>query len=260
MNRMFHLCCYFTLHFTNSQWFTNCNVIDNVHLKKGSDGLKIKAIKKMKKLLFIVLIAVLKIAPAFGQSGWQLKSEKEGVKIYTCEVTGSKVKALKVEAAFNATPAQLVALIMDVNKSPDWVYHVKSAALLKRVSPSELYYYSVVSLPWPLADRDFVAHLTVSQNPVTKVITIDGPAVAGLVPVKPGIIRVGDSRGKWVITLLGNNRINVEYSIHLDPGGGLPAWLVNMFATEGPMNIFRNIKTQLQKPAYKNTELALALD
>jgi hypothetical protein len=29
-----------------------------------------------------------------------------------------------------------------------------------------------------------------------------------------------------------------------------------MFATQGPMQIFRNLKLQLQKPAYKNIALA----
>ncbi|GAA4310475.1 hypothetical protein GCM10023149_05170 [Mucilaginibacter gynuensis] len=59
-----------------------------------------------------------------------------------------------------------------------------------------------------------------------------------------------------MITPLKNGQIKVEYSLHVDPGGALPAWLVNMFATDGPMKIFRNLKLQLQKPAYKNADLA----
>jgi hypothetical protein len=210
----------------------------------------------MKKILIIALLALVKLNPVFGQSDWQLKAEKEGIKIYTSDVAGSKIKALKVEADFNATPSQLVALIMDVNTSPEWVYHVKSCTVVKRISPSELYYYSEVNLPWPVANRDFVAHLKVTQNPDTKVVTIDGPAVEGLVPVKEGIVRVNESKGEWVITPIGADQIKVVYSIHVDPGGSLPSWLVNMFATEGPMKIFKGIRSQLQKPVYKNTEFA----
>jgi hypothetical protein len=214
----------------------------------------------MKRILLIALIIVSSFATVFAQSDWQLKTEKEGIKIYTRDIPGSKIKALKVDATFDATPAQLANLIMDVNSAGDWVYHVKSSILIKRISASELYYYSEVSLPWPLADRDFVAHLTVNQNPETKVVTIDGPAVTGMVPAKAGVIRVNDSKGKWVITPTGNGRVNVEYCIHLDPGGTLPSWLINMFATQGPMNIFRNIKVELQKPAYRNTEMAFAVN
>ncbi|HEY2580670.1 MAG TPA: START domain-containing protein [Mucilaginibacter sp.] len=212
----------------------------------------------MYKILVIALLLISGITSASAQRDWELSTEKDGVRIYTSMVPDSKIKAIKVEGEFNATPSQLVALIMDVNSSAEWVYHVKSSVLVKRVSPSELYYYSEVTLPWPLTNRDFVAHLIVSRNPVTKVVTIDGPAVAGFVPVKEGVIRVIDSKGKWIITPIGPNRIKVEYTIHVDPGGTLPSWLVNTFATEGPLKIFRGIKEQLQKRANRDRDADFA--
>jgi hypothetical protein len=46
--------------------------------------------------------------------------------------------------------------------------------------------------------------------------------------------------------------------LHVDPAGTLPSWLVNMFAAEGPVKIFKAIKVQLQKPVYKSNNLAFA--
>ncbi|HEY9000892.1 MAG TPA: START domain-containing protein [Mucilaginibacter sp.] len=213
-------------------------------------------INRVNKVLFTSLFMVLTVATASAQNDWKLSADKEGIKVYTSIVPDSKIKAVKVECDLNATPSQLVAVVMDVNTATDWVYHVKSAKLIKQVSASELYYYSEVSLPWPAANRDFVAHLTVSKDPSTKIITIDGPAVPGYVPVKKGIVRIDNSSGKWVITPIGTSQVHVQYSIHVDPGGSLPAWLVNIFATDAPLKIFENLKVQLQKPAYKNTTLA----
>jgi len=210
------------------------------------------------KILLVSFLFLLTLSAAFGQTDWKLSTKKDGIKVYTSVMPDSKIKAIKVECELNATQAQLVALVMDVNTATDWVYHVKSVKLIRQVSPNELYYYSEVNLPWPAANRDFVAHLTVSQNPDTKVVTIDGPAVPGFVPAKKGIVRIDNSIGKWIITPLNPGQINVEYSIHVDPGGSLPSWLVNMFATEAPLQIFKNLKLQLQKPTYKNTDLALA--
>ncbi|HWZ04977.1 MAG TPA: START domain-containing protein [Mucilaginibacter sp.] len=212
------------------------------------------------KVLFIALLLVFKLNPLFAQGDWELRTDKEGIKVYTSTVPDSKVKAIKVDAEFDAEASQLVALIMDVNSSAGWVYHTKSATVIKQVSASELYYYSEVNLPWPAANRDFVAHLTVNQNPDTKVITIDGPAVSGMVPVKQGIVRIEHSVGKWVITPVGSDKIKVEYTIHVDPAGSLPSWLVNMFATEGPVKIFKGIRSQLQKPVYRNTDLAFVVN
>jgi hypothetical protein len=213
-------------------------------------------INLVNKVLFVSLVLVLGLNFASAQNDWKLSTEKDGIKVYTSMVSDSKVKAIKVESDLSATSSQLVALIMDVTTAPDWVYHVKSAKLVKQVSPAELYYYSEVSLPWPAANRDFVAHLIASQDPDTKVVTIDGPAVPGFVPIKKGIVRIDHSLGKWVITPTGPDQLHVEYSIHVDPGGSLPAWLVNIFATDAPLQIFRNLKTQIQKPIYKNTAFA----
>ena len=213
-------------------------------------------VNQVNKVFFTSLFMVLIAASASAQNDWKLSADKEGIKVYTSIVPDSKIKAVKVECDLNTTPSQLVAVVMDINTATDWVYHVKSAKLVKQVSPSELYYYSEVSLPWPAANRDFVAHLTVSKDPTTKVVTIDGPAVPGYVPVKKGIVRIDNSFGKWVITSLGSNQVHVQYQIHVDPGGSLPAWLVNLFATDAPLKIFEGLKIQLQKPAYKNTAFA----
>src|SRR6185312_11810474 len=134
-------------------------------------------ISLVNKVFFTSLFMVLTVASASAQNDWKLSVDKEGIKIYTSIVPDSKIKAIKVECDLNTKPSQLVAVVMDINSATDWVYHVKSAKLIKQVSPSELYYYSEVSLPWPVANRDFVAHLTVTRDPVSKVVTIDGPAV-----------------------------------------------------------------------------------
>jgi len=209
----------------------------------------------MYKTLLTSLVLFFIQVNVFGQSTWKLNEEKDGIKIYTSSVPDSRVKAIKVECEIKATESQLVALLMDINSSADWVYHTKTAKVIKQVSPSELYYYSEVSLPWPAANRDFVAHLTVSQNPVTRVVVIDGPAVPNMVPLKKGVVRVNNSKGKWTITPKGFDEVKIEYTLHTDPAGNLPAWMVNMFATEGPLKVFENLKQQIQKPDYKNASL-----
>jgi hypothetical protein len=149
---------------------------------------------------------------------------------------------------------------MDIKGSIDWVYHTKSVNLIKQVSPSELYYYSEVNIPWPLHNRDFIAHIKVTQDPVSKVITVDAPCLADMVPVKDGIVRIEHSVGKWIITPTDNGQVKVEYTLHLDAGGSVPAWLLNMFITQGPTESFIKLKAQLQKPAYKNVKLAYIAD
>jgi hypothetical protein len=197
-----------------------------------------------------IFLLLFKISPAAAQYDWKLKTEKDGIKVYTSLVSGSKFKAIKVEADLDATPSQLVKVLLDVKGCTDWVSHTKSCTLIKQVSPSELYYYSEIDVPWPATNRDFVAHLTVRQNADTKVVTVDGPAVAGFVPVKDDIVRITASKGEWVITPVAKGKIKVLYTLLVDPAGNIPAWLINLLATQGPMNSFQGLKKQLQKPEY----------
>jgi len=210
--------------------------------------------------VIVTAFLVLKLANVSAQANWTLKSENDGIKVYTSTVADSKFKAIKVECELNATSSQLVKVLLDVKNCPEWLYHTKLSTLVKQVSPSELYYYSEINIPWPVQNRDFVAHLTVSQNPETRVITIDGPAVNGMVPVKDGIVRVRSSKGLWVITPLKKNFLKVVYTLQLDPGGNLPAWLVNLFAAEGPMKSFQGLKSQIKKPLYRDAELSFIKD
>jgi len=190
------------------------------------------------------------------QDDWRLKTDKDGIAVYTKLFPDSKFKAIRVDVELDATLSQLVAVILDVNTGAEWVYSTKSSVLLKQVSPSELYYYSEVSIPWPAANRDFIAQLKAVQDPHTKVVTIYGPVFPDYLPEKKDIVRVRHSEGKWVITPVGSHHVKVEYTLRADPGGDLPAWLVNMFVTKGPYESFRKLKEQLKKPVYVNAKLS----
>lgn len=210
-----------------------------------------------RKITFLtVFVLCVAFGRGVGQEDWKLKSDKDGVAIYMRSLPDSKFKAIKVECEVNATLSQLVAVLLDVNTAPEWVYSTKSCILLKQVSPSELYYYSEVSIPWPASNRDFIAHLITVQDPQTKVVTVYGPTAPDLVPVKKDIVRVRRSEGKWVLTPTVRHTVKIVYTLHVDPGGNIPAWLVNMFATKGPSESFKALKLQLQKPAYANVRLS----
>lgn len=195
-----------------------------------------------------------------GQEKWELKSDKNGIFIYTRDLADSKFKAIKVECELDATLSQLVAVLLDVNSGAEWVYSTKSSVLLKQVSPSELYYYSEVKVPWPASNRDFIARLKVVQDSATKIVTVYGPTFPDYIPKKEGIVRVPRAEGRWVITPVARRRVRIVYTLNTDPGGDIPAWLVNLFAAKGPSESFRNLKAQLLKPAYATVSLSFIKD
>lgn len=214
-----------------------------------------------RKTAFIVITLLFSCyLGGYGQDDWELRTEKEGIKVYTRTFSDSKFKAIRVDLDLQATLSQIVALLMDVNAGVRWVYATKSSVLLKQVSPREVVYYSEVKLPWPLANRDFIAQLKVSQDARTKIVTIDGPVVPEYVPLKDGIVRVRKSEGKWIITPMGPHHLKVVYTLRMDPGGDIPAWLFNLFVTKGPTESFRNLQEELKKPVYERARLSYIED
>jgi ribosome-associated toxin RatA of RatAB toxin-antitoxin module len=201
----------------------------------------------------ILLMLQIFVSAGYAQENWKLSVDKGDIKIYTRPMLNSKINAIKVEFSIPVSSGQLVSLIMDVEHSDQWLYHCKSSRVIKAVSQNELYSYTEVSVPWPVKNRDFVSHLVLQQNPKTKVITIDGPAVNRMVPEKNDIIRIKHSSSKWTILPITAKSIKVTYELEVDPEGSIPAWLVNLFAIQGPLQTFQKIKMLIDKPQYKNT-------
>ena len=200
------------------------------------------------------------LASSFPQNNWTLKTDKEGILVYTQDLENSPFKAIKTVCTIDASLSRLTAVLLDIPGSVDWVYGTKSCVLLKQVSPSDLLYYSEVNLPWPANNRDFIIRVTVTQDEKTKAVTVLGEPKAGYLPEKKNIIRIHKSYSKWLITPLSPGKVKIEYVLQVDPAGSVPSWMVNMFATHGPYESFRRLREQVKKPIYNHVRLPFIKD
>ena len=175
--------------------------------------------------------------------------------MFTRNVADSKIKAIQIRSVINASLSQLVAVILDIDATAEWAPGTKSAVILQRPGPAELYYYSEVRFPWPASNRDFVAHLRVMQDPVTKTVTVHSANIPDRAPLKKGVVRVLHAVGKWTIVPKEKNRLEVLYELLADPGGSIPAWVVNLLSTRSPLEAFTRLRAQVTKPAYQNIKL-----
>jgi hypothetical protein len=144
---------------------------------------------------------------------------------------------------------------MDVKTTKEWVYGTEVCTLLKQMSPGDLIYYSEVDLPWPASNRDFIIRITLTQDPLTKVVTIKAENKPQYVPEKKGVVRIQRSSGLWHLTPMDNGLVKVEYTLQVDPGGMIPAWLVNMVASTGPYQSFIGLRKQVKKEKYNDAHL-----
>lgn len=212
--------------------------------------------KKVSSRFISILLLLLTVQNSlYANPTWSLKKDQNGIKIFTAKLGNESYKAVRVECVMDARPEQLLAVLLDINNNHEWVYKTKSSRLLKSISPQELIYYAQMESPWPFSNRDIIAHLKIARES-DKVITIASQAQPDFIPEEEDMVRIKSSKAKWTITNVSDNQIKVEYVIQFHPGGNIPAWLINLFVTEGPMESFLKMKERVGLAQYKNAVMA----
>lgn len=215
---------------------------------------------KFRPYYIVVLICLLLQTTAQCQEDWKLKKDKNGIQVYSRKTPNFKFDELKVDCIFEGKISQLAAVILDVNNQYQWVYKTAKSELLKQVTDADLFYYSEIECPWPFDNRDLIARMTITQNTSTKILSIVAKSVDDYLPRKKNLVRVKYSSALWTITPLSNSQFKVEYKIQIDPGDGVPAWILNMFATNGPYESFKNLKDKIMLPAYAAAKFPFITD
>ena len=187
------------------------------------------------------------ISTAFAQASWKLTKNKDGIQVYQKDAKNSNFKSIKVECTLPGNFDKLVNVINNINQYKDWVYNNKTTSLLKRLNAYEFIYYTEAYLPWPLDNRDAVMHTKITRDSLNRFLRINSVAVPNYIQAKDGKVRIRSSDINWYVTRLSSNSIHIVYTFETDPGGNVPAWLVNSFADKGPFETFKKLGEILQK-------------
>jgi hypothetical protein len=197
--------------------------------------------------IFFSFLCCIHFAIGFSQANWKLSKNKDGIAVYQRDSKNSNFKSIKVECTLQGNFDRLIAIINNVGNYKDWVYNNKAASLLKRINAMEFYYYTEAYLPWPLDNRDAVMHTKITKDSLNRFLKINSVAVPNYIPSKSGKVRIGSSDINWYVTRLSSNTIHISYTFETDPGGSVPAWLVNNFADKGPFESFKKLGELLKK-------------
>lgn len=184
---------------------------------------------------------------AAGQYNWKLSKEKDGIKVYQSELEHSSYKAIKVECTLEGNYEKLIAVLNNVSGQKEWVYHNKTAYVLKQINPYEFYYYTEASLPWPMSNRDAVVHLKMDRDSLNRFLKITSVSVPDYISEKSGKVRVTKSTISWNVTMPTTKTINIIYVFEAEPGGSIPAWVANTFVEKGPYETFKKLEGILKQ-------------
>jgi ribosome-associated toxin RatA of RatAB toxin-antitoxin module len=195
----------------------------------------------MSRVIILLFSCWAYVAPA----QCDLKLDKDSIQVYTCKTDDSKYKAIKVTFWLDATPAQVKAMLLDIDHLGDWQFSTAKAHLIKKVSSQEIIYYTEVKVP-VAQNRDFIIDLKIDHNTTTKEMKISATNLPTYLPIKKNIIRVPMSKATWQIKEIRPRRLHVEYNVRIDFGGEIPAWVVNSLSHKAPYETFKNMKEKIR--------------
>jgi uncharacterized membrane protein len=185
------------------------------------------------------------------ESDWVLVKDKSDIKIYSCKFKESDIKQIKANTNVDASITDLATLLMDVNAFPEWMPNIKSTEVLNRVSENEIYYYTEIKIPWPFSNRDNIMHIKLHKDTITKIESISIEGIPDYIPERPGMVRIQKSNGMWEFTPNENGSTDILLKYLADPGGSVPAWIVNFFVADVPYKTLIRLKETIKK---KNCE------
>jgi START domain len=182
---------------------------------------------------------------AFAQPDCNLKRDRDGIRVYTCREANDKFKSLRAEFELTHTTAEeLKNFLWNVSNYKTWQYNTLEADTVGVFTPNQLTYRALVDAPWPVDNREMIARMTTHQTPNGLNITIRTYPYSQ--PPPDGVIRVPFFEANWTIVTQGAG-LKLTYALRIDPGGSVPAWLVNIAMADGPHVSFKNLKTQLER-------------
>lgn len=198
----------------------------------------------MKTKLLYIFVGLLLSSFAFFSPNWELKKDKDGIKVYTATKEGSSYRQCKSTVSIKTSVQSVCDYLLNPNNFKKHSERISKIKVLKTTSKSAIYYMSV-DLPWPATDRDGIYQIDLISKSTDEAVLKIKPLPNLMDEVKDHIrIKVSDT--KYVLKKNGD-KIDVTMYVHTEPEGSVPAWLANYYVEDSPFEVLTAVRKDLQK-------------
>ncbi len=194
--------------------------------------------KSLLKALFIMLIFTSSDLMA---NQWKFEFEKEGIRVYTLNLEDNNLKPFRGEMEIDASVDELLQIIEDVERYPEWCYRTTKVSLAEKLGDSVVYHY-ISDTPLIVKNREGWFYNVKEVNPYSGAVVVHMRTFECEAPVPSGYLRIPWSNGYWQLVPLSPERTRVVFQMHTNPGGYIPSWLTNMLAVDSPYITMNNLR------------------
>ncbi len=199
-------------------------------------------------------------AAADDEAGWQLRHSDEitGTQVYL-RARGPDVPAFRAVARMPVRLSALVAVLLDSERMPEWVYRSRHVTPVERSGPTQGVSQVIIAMPWPLADREAIVAWQLTQDADTGVVTIEGHSAPDKLAPAARWVRMPSFESRWRFTALPDGAVEVRFEGHGDPGGSLAHPLLRIFVDaavwQAPLNTVNALREVATRIPYRDAVL-----
>lgn len=174
---------------------------------------------------------VLAVGPAT-DAPWSIAVQNETVTVYARERKDTGAQELRAEGVIDAPPEKVWRVLREYEQYGKRMPYVHEARIIHEENGGKVaYVYTLLALPF-VQRRDYVLRL-VDESEWSEgrgFLKISWSIDNSRAPQKQrDVVRMELNDGSWMLEPLEDGRsTRVVYSLHCDPGGALPKWIVNM--------------------------------
>lgn len=202
-------------------------------------------------LLSCSFMQVVQVSAAEGE--WDLRRDRDSIQVFSRKVEGSAYAEVRTTTVLeDVTLASLVSLIEDAEACPAWADKCAESYVFERVSETEAYVYTHNDMPFPVKDRDVLAHVRWSQDSSSLQVTMISVATTDLLPEVRGRLRLTQANASWTFLPLASGSVEVSNTAHINPGSNIPGWVTNMLLVDTPFETMKAFVAEVATPKYQN--------
>jgi len=206
---------------------------------------------QIRLLTLLILTNSLVACTSLGPD-WRLTKQRDGIDYYARQSAQKSLPEFKATVKINASIPDVMQVVTDFNRYPEWVYQCQETRVIALKGYSEAYIYQINSLP-VIKDRDIILHGVTHRSEDGQQMQIQLNAAPHycennddedcVAIVESPYVRVTDATGEFTLTKIDNHTTEIVWQQYLDPAGAIPHWLFRAMMARVPLQSLQKLKT-----------------
>ncbi len=190
--------------------------------------------------MLLLKLSVLLLA-ASPEATWSIEGRDDGVVVFRRDRSDSPLGEFKATGMIDASPEEVWKVLIRFTDYKRITPFAERTEIRKVEDGGKSTHLYVLTNPPMISRRDYTVRYHDESEPEARLLkwelSGEGP------PVVDGVVRVPHFEGYWRLESRdGGKKTFATCYLFSDPGGSLPAWLVNKLAGGGLRDFFRNIR------------------